>query len=464
MPERYEFEFGLSRTKGRRTRRDVRKRMLVIGDFSGAAGQRAPLEERPLPQVDIDNLDALIKRIGPRLDLPAGMLAFTQLDDFGPDRLFADMEVFQSLRQARANPGAGHDELLGRLLGSPAGQATATTRPLPAAGLDALIRDIVAPHVVRDTSAQTRGVLTAIDSAATEQMRQVMHDPAFRALESAWRGVHWLVANLDLDEHLALHLLDVSHQELLDDIATAQGDLLRSGLYNRLCGPAASAAQEPGWSLLVGLSGFGPGAEDLQLLAAMGAVASQVGGAFVAAAKPTLVGCSAVVDMPDPARWTPPAGQAAQNWAALRTSAFAPSIGLVAPRVLLRLPYGKATDPTTLFAFEEQGPAPDHETLLWGPGSLALALMVGQSLSSGESDTEPDSVTELTDLPAYTFFRGDQAELQPCAEVLMGESAGLALLERGVMPLLSHRQRAAVRLMRLQSIAEPPCALQIGQG
>ena len=131
MPERYEFEFGLSRTKGRRTRRDVRKRMLVIGDFSGAAGQRAPLEERPLPQVDIDNLDALIKRIGPRLDLPAGMLAFTQLDDFGPDRLFADMEVFQSLRQARTNPGAGHDELLGGLLGSPAGQATATTRPLP---------------------------------------------------------------------------------------------------------------------------------------------------------------------------------------------------------------------------------------------------------------------------------------------------------------------------------------------
>jgi len=136
----------------------------------------------------------------------------------------------------------------------------------------------------------------------------------------------------------------------------------------------------------------------------------------------------------------------------------------VAPRVLLRLPYGKATDPTTQFAFEEQGPAPDHETLLWGPGSLALALMVGQSLSNCEADTEPDSVTELSDLPAYTFFRGDQAELQPCAEVLMGESAGLALLERGVMPLLSHRQRASVRLMRLQSIAEPPCALQIGQG
>ena len=153
---------------------------------------------------------------------------------------------------------------------------------------------------------------------------------------------------------------------------------------------------------------------------------------------------------------------AARNWSALRQSVFASSIGLVAPRVLLRRPYGKSTDPIEQFAFEEQAATPEHETLLWGPGCLAVALMVGQSLADGEPDSAFDQVTELSDLPTYTFMRDGDAELQPCAEALVGERAGQALLERGLMPLLSHRQSATVRLMRLQSIAEPSGALAIG--
>lgn len=462
MPDRYEIQLGLSHQPTRRVFGPGRKRMLVLGNFSGAASPTVPLQGRPVHRVDIDNLDQLIRQIKPRLQLPLGTLAFTQLDDFHPDHLFASLPVFQALRQARANPSAGHDELLGRLMGRPTSATPANaTAQAPATGLDALIHNIVAPHIVNDTSAQTRAFLAAIDAATTEQMRQLLHDPAYLALESAWRGVHWLATNLELDEHLELHLVDVSLQELLDDIAATQGELSGSSLYQRLCGPPATPAQEPRWDLLVGLYGFGPSVQELQALAALGMVASQLGGAFIGAAKPALFGCAALADLPDPTRWNPLNGPSASYWAALRASDIAPSIGLVAPRVLLRLPYGKATDPITQFAFEEQGPTPDHETLLWGPGSLTLALMLGRSLVDGAADgasaLELDG--ELSDLPAYTFRRDGQVELQPCAEALLGERAGQALLALGLMPLLSHRQQASVRLMRLQSIAEPPCTL-----
>ena len=42
----------------------------------------------------------------------------------------------------------------------------------------------------------------------------------------------------------------------------------------------------------------------------------------------------------------------------------------------------------------------------------------------------------------------------------MAESAGQALLERGLMPLMSWRDRDAARLLRWQSIAEPLQAIQ----
>lgn len=463
MPGRLDLEFGFSRGAGRRKRSDGAKRVLVMGDFSGnaATGQRAALASRSPLKIDIDNVDQVMRRIAPGLRLSAGELAFTHLDDFHPDQLYRRLALFEALRKARTDPGAGQGDLLGSLLGKPAGSAP-TRPPAPATGLDALIHNIVAPHIVRDTSAQAPAVRAAVDAATTEQMKSLLHDPAFRALESAWRGIHWLVSNLELDGPLRLHLLDVSRAELAADLAAAQGDVSRSALAGTLCGPASAASQDGGWSLLVGLYDFGPAVEDLQLLATLGAVASLSGGAFMASATPALFGCNAVGDLPDPMRWTPLDGDAARNWSALRKSAFAPSIGLVAPRVLLRRPYGRATDPIEQFAFEEQAAIPEHETLLWGPGALAVALMVCQSLADGEQDGAPDRVSELDDLPAYTFTREGQAELQPCAEVLMGERAGQVLLEHGLMPLLSHRQRAAVRLMRLQSIAEPPSGLSIG--
>lgn len=467
MPAHLEFALSFTRSKARRDAPDDPMRLLVIGDFSAKpAAQRPPLASRPTHRVDADNLDQVLKRLAPRLGRLTGELVFEQLDDFHPDRLYARLDLFQALRQARASPGAGHDDLLGSLLGKPAAAPPgpeAAPAPAPATGIDALIRSIVAPHIVRDTSAQTSHYLAAIDAATTEQMRALLHEPAFQALESAWRGVQWLVSRLELDEDLQLHLFDVSKEELVADFVAAQGDLSRSGLALAVCGPATDTPDDPVWSLLVGLFGFGPGADDLGLLGAMGVVAAQAGGPLVAAAAPALYGCGSVTDLTDPMLWTPLATDAARQWSALRTSAVAPWIGLVAPRLLLRLPYGKATDPIEQFAFEEQAGAPVHETLLWGAGSLALAQLAGQAFTEGGWELAPDHVTELADLPAYTFRRNEEAELQPCAEAWLGERACQALLKRGLMPLLSHHQRAAVRLMRMQSIADPPCALAGGR-
>jgi predicted component of type VI protein secretion system len=127
--------------------------------------------------------------------------------------------------------------------------------------------------------------------------------------------------------------------------------------------------------------------------------------------------------------------------------------------LLLRLPYGKDSDPVVSFAFEEFGATPVHEEFLWGHGSLAIALLIGRAFTARGWDFEPGDEREIRDLPAYTFLQDGERELQACAEQYLGEKGGNALLAAGLMPVMSHRHANAVTVTRFQSVAEPARAL-----
>src|SRR5262245_731761 len=196
MPGQFDFDI---RYGGSSRDDEAPMRLLVLGDFSGKPPDaRPPLASRPTLRVDPDNFEQVLRRLRPQLDAPGGPIEFEQLDDFHPDRLYSRLELFNTLRQARLAPPSGSDPLLGRLLGKPPESAPAP--PPPATGFEALIHSVVAPHIVKDTSAETRNYVIAVDSAIEEQMRALLHRPEFQALEAAWRGVRWLIANLELDE------------------------------------------------------------------------------------------------------------------------------------------------------------------------------------------------------------------------------------------------------------------------
>jgi type VI secretion system protein ImpC len=351
------------------------------------------------------------------------------------------------LRQVRANPPAATDDVLGRLLGKPSAPIVPPI-PTPASGLDggldALIRNIVAPHIVKDTAAQTAPHLAAADAAIAEQMRALLHAPAFQSLEAVWRGVRWLIASLELDENLQLHLFDVTRDEMLGDVVAAEGDIARTGLYRALADRGRNALDAQGWSALIGLFQFGPSVTDMGLLAALGLIASHAGGPLVAGADGALAGHGAGANA---------------EWQTLRRSGAAPWIGLAAPRVLLRLPYGKGSDPIEAFAFEEFVGAPAHQEFLWGNASLAAAVLIGRAFTLRGWEMEPGDEREIGDLPAYTFVRDGEREMQPCAERFLTDSEIDTLLKAGLVPLVSRRDRNAIVAVRFQSVSEPSAPL-----
>ena len=72
---------------------------------------------------------------------------------------------------------------------------------------------------------------------------------------------------------------------------------------------------------------------------------------------------------------------------------------------------------------------------------------------------EPGDHVDLGNLPAYHFKEDGESRLQPCTELLLSESTMVAMLDAGLMPLISYRNQNTAVLGRFQSIAKPAAPL-----
>ena len=481
-------------------------RILILGDFSGRAnrslfGPRSLAERRPL-LIDRDNLETIMAKLGVEIGLPvAGRdralvpVAFGELEDFHPDRIFARLGVFQALRETRkrlADPrtfasaaaevrGWGGTATPEAPAERPSGKgpvAPALSRPdtaglldeiiettqggpseaRPAAGASewgAFLQEVVKPHLVPRADPRQGELVAALDASITALMRTILHHPDFQAIEAAWRGVHFLVSRLETDAQLRLYLLDVSKAELAADLSSTE-DLRSTGTYRLLVDQTVETPGGEPWAVVAGTFAFDQSREDGELLGRMARIAGRGRSPFIASAHPHLVGCESLLETPDPDDWRRPAdADSIRTWEELRRIPEASYLGLALPRFLLRLPYGRDTEPTEGFDFEELTGPPAHEHYLWGNPSVACACLLGQAFSLDGWDLRPGVVKDIPGLPLHVFRSQGESRTKPCAEVLLTERAAEIILDRGLVPLLSFRDQDTVRVARFQSLADP---------
>lgn len=461
-------------------------RIAVLGDFSGG-GVGGALADRRTHRVDRDNLDQVLARLAPEVRLPTdppNSVRFASLQDFHPDSLYHRIPLFQKLREARerlADP-ASSAEAVRELLGGESPSAAAPEGgPPPASGdlldrildrtappaveaeaalagdLSGLVRQLVRPYLEGGVDPRSRELQESLDGAASGLMRALLHHPHVQALEAAWRGVDFLVRRLETDARLQLHLIDVSRDELAADQAP-DSDIEGSGLYKLLVESSVGTPGGEPWALIIGDYTFGPEPDDLLLLARLGALASLAEAPWISAAGPGLAGAASFADPPDPAAGPPAAGPL---WDALRREPQAAWLGLVLPRLLLRLPYGPESEPAESFAFQELSDPPRHGQFLWGNAAFACALLLARSFSDAGWAMAPGLHQDIDRLPLHLVRQADgEVVTQPCGETLLTERAADLLLERGLMPLASMKGSDRVRLVRFQSIRNPLTPLQ----
>lgn len=441
-------------------------RILVIGEFSGARALGAPLGTRRPVRVDCDSIDDAIAAFRPSVAvaLSSGRqvaIDFASLEDFHPDALYTRLPVFRELRSAAASTNAA-----ARLL-PPAARAgsvldailTESAPPAPGAllnasalessrdsdPLDEFVRRAVEPHQVVRPMAAEQSIAMRADAVVATTLREVMHHADWRSLEALWRGVDFLTRRLDTDAELQLWLLDVSLEDLDAPARADETSLAR--LLNTLLAASGGSSADSGWSVLVLPHEFDDTPDELRRLELVGRVSASLGATLFAGASPALVGAGSPSDFAEPGAWSEPS----QSWGELRRSSVARYIGLTAPRLLARLPYGQQAEPCEVVRFEEI--VSGDEAPCWQSGAFGAAFLAADALQRNRSFSH--HARDIEDLPQHLFKRDGEFVSTPCAEVLLSERAIEAMLDSGIMPLVSRKDGDVVRLPRLQSIASP---------
>lgn len=470
--------------------------LLVLGDFSGRASrhQVQPVAKRKPLTIDRDNFDDRMAQLNIEIHSKLGdgepvPFRFRELDDFSPDRLYDQCELFQRLRQTRRRlqnsstfaEAAAELTLPGAKKEAPA--APAKPAPTPetiniedilettqeelrkAAGVtdwQAMIREIVGNTSVPRKDPRQDDYLAMVDEATSEQMRAILHAPTFQSVEAAWRALYLMVRRLETDSTLKVYFLDVSKEELVVEAVT-ETPLTETGLYKSLVLPTVGTPGGIPWSAIVGNFTFGDSAEDLQLLAQLGDIAATCGATFLGAASGELVGCADPGKTPDPDDWAEIAPTSKILWNEFRKLDSLGHLALVWPRFLLRLPYGKKTTPIDSFAFEELpesiGPSRRHTGYLWGNGAMLVGMLIAQGFSQSGWGLSKSVDNVVDDLPMHVYVEEGEQVVKPCGEILLNERGAERVLARGIIPLYSVRDRTSVQLGRFLSLAITPAPI-----
>ena len=458
-------------------------RLALLGDFSGRANAGAmeigsALAQRRPIRADVDTLDDIIARLKLVLNLSLdggnGVVSvpIASMDDFHPDQIVENVELFASLRDLRRNLGskAGFDRAAKEVL-SWSGETALPPLPRRAAGADvptdrklsdfarlsgrpaasergeqsveALMRRLVGPLVQPARDARADQLTARVDEALSLTMRRVLHHPDFQAMEAIWRGVEFLVRRIETGARMEIVLYDISAEELAADLAASDA-LDASGLYGLLVEQPALDANQGALSAVIGLYGFELMPPHADLLGRIAQVAAVAGAPFIAGIGPDPLKLPIHEQNP----------LTREAWEALRALPAAAYLGLATPGFLLRMPYGRKSDPIDAFAFEEFTRQGGLSSMLWGHPALIPALLLAETFAQQAAKMKLGSVMGVGDIAYYVYVDpvGDQIAL-PCTERLYSERQAVAVANYGVMPLLSLRGRPELRLGGFSPVA-----------
>lgn len=313
--------------------------------------------------------------------------------------------------------------------------------------------------IARDAEMMINARIAQIDHLVSLQLNEVMHHPSFQKLEGTWRGVKYLMDQSETGTMLKIKVLNCNKRELLKDLQRAP-EFDQSALFKKVYEEEYGVFGGSPFGAMVGDYEFGRGPEDLELLEKISNVAAAAHAPFVAAAGsdmfnlPSWTSLDAPRDLAKVMDTTEYA-----KWKGFRQTEDSRYVALTLPRVLGRLPYGKATKQVEEFNYEEQVDGTDHSKYLWMNAAFALATRMTNSFSQFGMCVAMRGVEGgglLTGLPVHNFYTdsGDVAMKCP-TEVPITDRREKELADLGFVPVVHCKDTDYAAFFSVQSAQKP---------
>jgi len=298
-----------------------------------------------------------------------------------------------------------------------------------------------------------------IDKKLSAQLNEVLHHPEYQKLEGTWRGLDYLVKQSETGEALKVKVLNVSKKVLAKDLEKAV-EFDQSTLFKKVYEAEYGTLGGHPFGMLVGDYEFGRHpTEDIEFLKKMAGVAAAAHAPFVAAASPQMFNLENFTELNQPrdlAKIFSSVDYA--TWKSFRESEDSRYVGLTLPRVLARLPYGKATKPIEEFNYEEAVDGTDHSKYQWMNAAWAYAVRVTDAFAKDGWFMRTRGVEgggKIEGLPVHTFTEDGGRTMKCPTEVLIPDRRENELSELGFLPVLHCKNTDFAAFLGAQSAQKP---------
>jgi len=312
-----------------------------------------------------------------------------------------------------------------------------------------------------DVIVTIEAMIAELDRKLSEQVNEILHHADFQQLESAWRGLHYLVNNTETDEMLKIRVLNIGKADLGKILKRFKGTSWdQSPVFRKVYTEEYDQFGGHPFGALVGDYYFDHTPPDVELLGELSKVAAAAHAPFMAAAGPTLMQMSSWQELANPRDltkiFTTPEYAA---WRSLRDSEDARYVGLAMPRFLSRLPYGAKTSPVDAFNFEEETGGGDHLKYTWANSAYAMAVNITRSFKLYGWCTSIRGVESggaVEGLPTHTFPTDDGGVDMKCpTEIAISDRREAELAKNGFMPLVHRKNSDFAAFIGAQSLQKP---------
>ena len=285
------------------------------------------------------------------------------------------------------------------------------------------------------------GMIAELDKKLTAQVNKIIHHQDFEDLESAWRGLDYLVSHTETSEQLKIRVLNISKQELGKTLKKFKGSSWdQSPIFKMVYESEYGTAGGEPYGALIGNYYFNQSAPDLEVLKGIAQIASAAHAPFIAAADPSMLNLDSWQDLSNPRDltkiFTTPEYAA---WRSFRETDESRYVALTLPRVLSRMPYGPDTNPVEDFAFVEDTSDGDSAKYVWMNAAYAMGVNINRSFADYGWCAHIRGVESggiVSDLPTHTFPTDDGGIATKCpTEIAITDRREAELSKIGFLPL-----------------------------
>ncbi len=316
-------------------------------------------------------------------------------------------------------------------------------------------------NVVGDDVFSTMDAMrAALDRKLTEQVNMIIHHPDYQQLESAWRGLSYMIMNTSTGKDLKIRVLNISKDETRKmfrqyrDAAWDQSPLFKK-VYESEFGQLGG---QPYASFICDYS-FDHSAPDLEILKGLSKIGAAAHAPFIAGAAPGLMGMESWTELSNPrdlGKLFDATDYAA--WRSFRDSTDSRYMALTMPRFLGRQVYGAKTEPVEEFDFEEDIGG-DHDKHLWVNAAYAMGVRITEAFSTWGWCSRIRGVESggtVESLPTAMFPTDDGGVDMKCpTEIAISDRREAELSKSGLMALIHRKNTDQATFIGAQTLHNP---------